>query len=329
MYFEYPKLLFLLLIPILLVLHYIYLEKSGRNPHMRVSTSIPWKKSGSTLKRILRHVPFVLELGAVTLIILALARPRTVDEYAEVDMEGIDIVLAMDISTSMLAMDMQPDRFEASKDLAIKFISQRTSDRIGLVVFAGESFTQCPLTTDKSAVISLVSEVKMHQIEDGTAIGNGLATAVSRIRESDAKSKVIILITDGANNSGNVSPMVAAELAYKYGIKVYTIGVGKNGPVPYPYYDPFFGHSVQYAESDLDEELLKDIAAMTGGRYFRATDNTSLAQIYSEINDMEKIQISSNSFVAYEERFQNLLLWAVVALILSKILNWFVIRRLP
>lgn len=329
MYFEYYKLLFLLLLPVFLVAYYIYLERSDKNPHMRVSTSVPWKRAGSKIKSVLRHVPFALKLIALILMILAIARPRTKDKSVEVDTTGIDIVLAMDVSTSMLGMDMQPNRFEASKDLATKFISQRTSDRMGLVVFAGESYTQCPLTTDRSTLISLVSEVEMMQIEDGTAIGNGLATAVARIRESDAKSKVVILITDGANNAGSVAPLTAAELAYKYGIKVYTIGVGKEGRVPYQKYDPFFGYTVQYAESDLDEGLLKEIAEITGGNYFRATDNTSLAQIYSEINEMEKIQISSSTVVAYEEKFQIFLLWAIIALLLSKILNWFVIRRLP
>ncbi len=328
MFFEYPGLLWLLAIPVLMVLHYIYLEKAGRHPHMRVSVAVPWKKSGPTLMNLLRHVPFLLRTFALVMIVLAIARPRSSEEFSKVDTEGIDIVLAMDVSTSMLARDFTPDRVSASKDIAIEFISQRPSDRMGIVVFAGESFTQCPLTTDRATLINLMKEVETGLIEDGTAIGNGLATAVARMKDSDAKSRVVILLTDGVNNSGEVSPKMAAEIAKTYGIRVYTIGVGKEGMAPYPVMTPW-GVQVQNMKVEIDEALLKEIAESTGGRYFRATDNTKLAEIYSEINKMEKAKTSVDTFPVYEELFGTYVFWALLALMLELLLNWFVIRRLP
>ena len=328
MFFEYPGLLWLLAIPVLMVLHYIYLEKAGRHPHMRVSVAVPWRKSGPTLMNLLRHVPFLLRTFALVMIVLAIARPRSSEEFSKVDTEGIDIVLAMDVSTSMLARDFTPDRVSASKDIAIEFISQRPSDRMGIVVFAGESFTQCPLTTDRATLINLMKEVETGLIEDGTAIGNGLATAVARMKDSDAKSRVVILLTDGVNNSGEVSPKMAAEIAKTYGIRVYTIGVGKEGMAPYPVMTPW-GVQVQNMKVEIDEALLKDIAESTGGRYFRATDNTKLAEIYSEINKMEKAKTSVDTFPVYEELFGTYVFWALLALMLELLLNWFVIRRLP
>ena len=328
MFFEYPGLLWLLAIPVLMVLHYIYLEKAGRHPHMRVSVAVPWKKSGPTLMNLLRHVPFLLRILALVMIVLAIARPRSSEEFSKVDTEGIDIVLAMDVSTSMLARDFTPDRVSASKDIAIEFISQRPSDGMGIVVFAGESFTQCPLTTDRATLINLMKEVETGLIEDGTAIGNGLATAVARMKDSDAKSRVVILLTDGVNNSGEVSPKMAAEIAKTYGIRVYTIGVGKEGMAPYPVMTPW-GVQVQNMKVEIDEALLKEIAESTGGRYFRATDNTKLAEIYSEINKMEKAKTSVDTFPVYEELFGTYVFWALLALMLELLLNWFVIRRLP
>jgi Ca-activated chloride channel family protein len=245
-----------------------------------------------------------------------------------VDTEGIDIVMAMDVSTSMLARDLTPDRINASKDIAIEFISQRPSDRMGIVVFAGESFTQCPLTTDRATLINLMKEVQTDLIEDGTAIGNGLATAVARLKDSDAKSRVVILLTDGVNNSGEVSPQTAAEIAKTYGVRVYTIGVGKEGMAPYPVMTPW-GVQVQNMKVEIDEKLLKEVAESTGGRYFRATDNTKLAEIYSEINKMEKAKTTVDSFPVYKELFGSFAVWALLALLLELFLNWFVIRRLP
>jgi Ca-activated chloride channel family protein len=236
--------------------------------------------------------------------------------------------MAMDVSTSMLARDLTPDRINASKDIAIEFISQRPSDRMGIVVFAGESFTQCPLTTDRATLINLMKEVQTDLIEDGTAIGNGLATAVARLKDSDAKSRVVILLTDGVNNSGEVSPQTAAEIAKTYGVRVYTIGVGKEGMAPYPVMTPW-GVQVQNMKVEIDEKLLKEVAESTGGRYFRATDNTKLAEIYSEINKMEKAKTTVDSFPVYKELFGSFAVWALLALLLELFLNWFVIRRLP
>ena len=328
MFFEYPRLLWLLVIPALLVLHYIYLEKAGRRPHLRVSTAVPWKKHGRSFMTFFRHVPFALRTFALVMVVIAIARPRSSEELSKVDTEGIDIVLAMDVSTSMLARDLTPDRISASKDIAIEFISQRPSDRMGIVVFAGESFTQCPLTTDRATLINLMKEVQTDLIEDGTAIGNGLATAVARLKDSDARSRVVILLTDGVNNSGEVSPQTAAEIAKTYGVRVYTIGVGKEGMAPYPVMTPW-GVQVQNVKVEIDEKLLKEVAESTGGRYFRATDNTKLAEIYSEINKMEKAKTTVDSFPVYKELFGSFAVWALLALLLELLLNWFVIRRLP
>lgn len=328
MFFEYPRLLWLLVIPALLVLHYIYIEKAGRRPHMRVSTAVPWKKHGRSFMTFFRHVPFVLRTFALVMIVISIARPRSSEELSKVDTEGIDIVLAMDVSTSMLARDLTPDRINASKDIAIEFISQRPSDRMGIVVFAGESFTQCPLTTDRATLINLMKEVQTDLIEDGTAIGNGLATAVARLKDSDARSRVVILLTDGVNNSGEVSPQTAAEIAKTYGVRVYTIGVGKEGMAPYPVMTPF-GVQVQNMKVEIDEKLLKEVAESTGGRYFRATDNTKLAEIYSEINKMEKAKTTVDSFPVYKELFGPFALAALIALLLELFFKWFIIRRLP
>ena len=328
MFFEYPALLWLLAVPVLMAAHYIYMERAGRRPHMRVSTAVPWLAGGPSLMSFIRHIPMVLRLFALVMIVIALARPRSSEELSKIDTEGIDIALAMDVSTSMLARDLTPDRISASKDIAIEFISQRPSDRMGIVVFAGESFTQCPLTTDRATLINLMKEVQTGVIEDGTAIGNGLATAVARLKDSDAKSRVVILLTDGVNNSGEVSPQMAAEIAKTYGIRVYTIGVGKEGEAPYPVMTPW-GVQVQNMKVEIDEALLKEIAESTGGRYFRATDNTKLAEIYGEINKMEKARTTVDSFPVYEELFGRYLVWALLAIMMGMLINWFVIRRLP
>lgn len=328
MFFEYPALLWLLVVPVLMAAHYIYMERAGRRPHMRVSTAVPWLAGGLSLMSFIRHIPMVLRVFALVMIVIALARPRSSEELSKIDTEGIDIALAMDVSTSMLARDLTPDRISASKDIAIEFISQRPSDRMGIVVFAGESFTQCPLTTDRATLINLMKEVQTGVIEDGTAIGNGLATAVARLKDSDAKSRVVILLTDGVNNSGEVSPQMAAEIAKTYGIRVYTIGVGKEGEAPYPVMTPW-GVQVQNMKVEIDEALLKEIAESTGGRYFRATDNTKLAEIYGEINKMEKARTTVDSFPVYEELFGRYLVWALLAIMMGMLINWFVIRRLP
>ena len=326
MFFEYPKLLWLLVVPALLVLHYIYLELAQRHPHLRVSTSIPWLVKRTTLASSIRHVPFVLRILALSLIVVAIARPRSSEVIEKIDAEGIDIVLAMDVSTSMLARDFTPDRISASKDIAIEFIAQRPTDRMGIVVFAGESYTQCPLTTDRAALINMMKEVETGLIDDGTAIGNGLATAIARMKDSDAKSRVVILLTDGVNNSGEVSPQMAVEIAKTYGIRVYTIGVGREGMAPYPVMTPW-GVEVRNLEVEIDEDLLKQIADETGGRYFRANDNTKLAEIYDEINQMEKARTTVDSFPVYKELFGTYALLALLLILAELVLNWFVIRR--
>ena len=328
MYFEYPGLLWLLAIPAALVVHYIYLELAQRHPHLRVSSSVPWMVSGTSFMAVLRHLPFLLRTFALVMIVIAIARPRSSTEMERIDTEGIDIVLAMDVSTSMLARDLTPDRINASKDIAIEFISQRPSDRMGIVVFAGESFTQCPLTTDRATLINLMKEIQTDLIEDGTAIGNGLATAVARMKDSDAKSRVVILLTDGVNNRGEISPQMAAEIAKTYGIRVYTIGVGKEGMAPYPVMTPW-GVEVQNVKVEIDEALLSDIAQSTGGRYFRATDNTKLAEIYSEINKMEKARTTVDSFPVYKELYGLYALLALIAVLLEFFIDRFVLRRLP
>ena len=263
----------------------------------------------------------------MALLVIALARPRSSSEVEKVNSEGIDIVFAMDVSTSMLARDFTPDRISAAKDIAVEFISQRPSDRMGIVVFAGESYTQCPLTTDRATLINLMKEVQTGLIEDGTAIGNGLATAVARMMDSDAPSRVVILLTDGVNNSGEIAPETAADIAATYNVRVYTIGVGANGEAPYPVMTPW-GVEVRRVPVEIDEDLLRRIAETTGGQYFRATDNTKLSEIYSQINKMEKVRTTIDSFPVYKELYGGYALAALVCLLLMLALELF-IRRLP
>lgn len=327
MFFEYPGLLWLLALPVLLLALYVLRELKGRAPHLRVSTLVPWKQESNLLPEVARHIPYALRIAALCLIIVAIARPRSSSEMEKINTEGIDIVLAMDVSTSMLARDFKPDRISAAKDIAVEFIAQRPSDRMGIVVFAGESYTQCPLTTDRPTLINLMKEVTTGLIEDGTAIGNGLATAVARMTDSDAPSRVVILLTDGVNNSGEVAPLTAAEIAQTYGVRVYTIGVGANGMAPYPVMTPW-GVDVQNMQVEIDEDLLKQIAEKTGGRYFRATDNTKLSEIYSEINKMEKARTTVDSFPVYKELFGKYALAALILLLMELIVR-LLLRRMP
>ena len=327
MFFEYPYLLWLLVVPVLLLGRYLYIEIRDRRPHMRVSSLDQWTAGGHTVLEWLRHIPFILKEAALVLLVIAIARPRSSTQVERVDTEGIDIVFAMDVSTSMLARDFTPDRLSAAKDIAIEFISQRPSDRMGIVVFAGESYTQCPLTTDRATLINLMKEVQTDLIEDGTAIGNGLATAVARMKDSDAKSRVIILLTDGVNNMGEIDPSMSTEIAKTYGIRVYTIGVGANGTAPYPVQTPW-GIEMRNIPVEIDEALLQSIADGTGGKYFRATDNTKLAEIYAEIGQMEKTRTSVDSFPVYKDLYHN---WALAALIcvLLELLVAALLRRMP
>ena len=329
MFFEYPYLLWLEFLLLPLIALYVWRELRGGSPRMAVSDVRQWAAGGrkSAPRTWLRHLPFLLFAIAIALIIIALARPRTSQEVQKVDTEGIDIVLTMDVSTSMLARDFKPDRIGAAKDIAIEFIASRPSDRIGIVVFAGESFTQSPLTSDRVTLINLMKEIETGLIEDGTAIGNGLATAVARLKDSDAKSKVVILLTDGVNNCGEISPITAAEIARTFNVRVYTIGVGAKGTAPYPVQTPW-GIELQQVRVEIDEPLLQEIASKTGGKYFRATDNTKLMEIYGEINEMEKSKTTVESFPVYSELFMKYAVAALIALLLAFGFKLFT-RRLP
>ncbi len=328
MFFEYPHLLFLEFLLLPLIALYVFRELKGRIPAMTVSDVRQWSVKPSRLKIWMRHIPFILRMIALALIIVAIARPRSSKNFEKVDTEGIDIVLDMDVSTSMLARDFKPDRIGAAKDIAIEFLASRPSDRIGIVVFAGESYTQCPVTTDRVSLINMMKEIQTGLIDDGTAIGNGLATAVARLKDSDAKSKVVILLTDGVNNCGEIAPETAADIAQTYGIRVYTIGVGAMGEAPYPVQTPW-GIEVQNVKVEIDENLLKSIADKTGGKYFRATDNTKLMEIYSEINKMEKNRTTVDSFPIYSEQFMPFALLALLALLLEMLFKYVIIKKIP
>ena len=328
MFFEYPNLLWLLLLLVPVIAVYIYREIKGLTPYMLVSSIQPWQYRGGAVKKILRHFPFIFRLVAIAAIIVAIARPRSSSTFERIDTEGIDIMLALDVSTSMLARDFVPNRISAAKDIAIQFVAERPSDRIGVAVFAGESYTQSPLTTDRVTLINLIKEIDCGIIEDGTAIGNGLATAVARLKDSQAKSRVVILLTDGVNNSGEISPQMAAEIAKTYGIRVYTIGVGAMGTAPYPVQTPF-GIEIQQVEVQIDEPLLEQIAQETDGKYFRATDNTKLLEIYGEINEMEKSKTLVDSFPIYKELFMKFALIALAAILLELIFKLFIVKQIP
>ncbi len=281
------------------------------------------------LRAHLRHLLFALRILALALLIIALARPQSTNRWEKVTSEGIDIVMAIDISGSMRAMDFKPDRLEAAKEVGMEFVASRPDDRFGLVVFAGESFTQCPLTTDQAVVTNFLNELDFDMVEDGTAIGMGLATAVNRIKDSKTESKVIILLTDGVNNRGEIGPVTAAELAATYGIRVYTIGVGSRGTAPFPAQDMFGRKVVQQMEVEIDEEVLKKIAVLTNGKYFRATDNNKLREIYSEIDTMEKTQMDVKQFSKKKDEYFPLLLLAIILLGLEIILRYTVFRTIP
>lgn len=326
--FTDPGLLWLLAAIPLVVAYYIYRCMQGEAA-IRISTVAGIGKSSRTIRYYLRHIPFILRCCALSLLIVAIARPQTSEFGSTSTTEGIDIMLAIDVSGSMLARDFKPDRMEAAKETAAQFIVDRPNDRIGIAVFAGESYTQSPLTTDKRTLQSLVTQIRSGLIDDGTAIGNGLATAVNRLRESDARSKVIILLTDGVNNAGQIAPLTAAEIAKTCGIRVYTIGVGTQGMAPMPYYDRF-GHTVfMDAPVEIDEKMLTEIAAMTGGEYFRATDNNSLREVYQRINQLEKTRIETNEFTKYYELYQIYALLALSVLVLKFVIRRLVLRRIP
>lgn len=312
-----------------MVAYYIYRLRQGGGATMRISTVDGVRRVPRSIKYYLRHLPIVLRSLAIVLIAVALARPQSAQHNSNSTTEGIDIVMSLDVSGSMLARDFTPDRLGAAKEVASNFIMDRPNDRIGLVVFAGESFTQCPLTTDKRSLLNLLGSVKSGMIDDGTAIGNGLATAVNRLRESKAKSKVIILLTDGINNSGQIAPLTAAEIAQSYGIRVYTVGVGTMGMAPYPVID-MWGHlSFQPMKVEIDEKMLSQIAQMTGGKYFRATDNRRLKDVYDEINQLERSKVEVENFTRYQERFTLFVVLALILLVGEFALRQTWLRRLP
>jgi Ca-activated chloride channel family protein len=281
-----------------------------------------------SFRQRLKHVPFVLWTLACAAIIVALARPQSSSSRQNVTTEGIDIVITLDISGSMLAEDLKPNRIEAAKQVAQQFIDGRPTDRIGLVIFSGESFTQCPITSDHSVLKNLFNGIQSGMLIDGTAIGEGLATAVNRIKDSKAKSKVIILLTDGVNNLGEISPQTAGEIAKTFGIRVYTVGIGTIGTAPYPIKTPF-GIQYQNMPVEIDEAVLQQIANETGGKYFRATNTGKLKEIYSEIDKMEKTKIDVTEFRHKSEKFYPLIIFALLCLGIERLLKYTVLRTIP
>jgi len=325
--FANPEYFYLLAVIPLMIVWYWY-KNNRSKAEIKISSTGPFLKSRKTPKQYLYHSLFVFRILAVALLIVALARPQSTSSSKDVSIEGIDIVMAMDISSSMLAEDLKPNRLEAAKAVAEDFIKGRPNDRIGLVVFAGESFTQVPLTTDHKVLMHMFDEVKSGMIEDGTALGDGLATAVSRLQDSKAISKVIILLTDGVNNMGSVDPQSAAEIAKLYGIRIYTIGVGTRGMAPYPVQTPF-GVQYQNMEVNIDEALLKKVAEMTNGKYFRATSNRKLKEIYDEIDKLEKSKIDVTEFYQTTEEFEPLALLALLFLVLEILLRNTIFKTTP
>lgn len=327
MTFHNPEYLFLLLLLIPIVFWYVW-EIRKSDASLQISSHRNLLQFSKSRKIKLRHIPFVLRALAITCIIIALARPQASNSWRTENTEGIDIMMALDISGTMMAEDLKPNRLEASKKVASEFILSRPNDNIGLVVFASESFTQCPLTTDHAVLINLFNGVKYGLIEDGTAIGLGLANAVNRIKDSQAKSKVIILLTDGSNNRGDIAPITAAEIAKTFGIRVYAIGVGSYGVVNVPVQTPM-GIQYQQMESEFDEKSLQDIAGMTGGKYFRATDNSKLRQIYQEIDQLEKTKIRVREYSKKNEQFFLFSLLAFIFLISEVLLRNTIFRKIP
>ena len=311
-----------------LVAYYVWRQLKG-GASLRISSVSGVADAPKTVRYWLRHVPFALRIIVLALLIVALARPQGVEENARTNTEGIDIVLAIDVSGSMLARDFKPDRITAAKEVAGSFIADRFGDRIGLVAFAGEAFTQSPLTTDQGTLQTMLGRIRSGVIEDGTAIGNGLATAINRLRESDAKSKVVILLTDGVSNRGEIAPLMAAEIAAAQGIRVYTIGVGSEGMAPYPAVDMFGQITFVQQKVEIDEKTLEQIASMTGGRYFRATDKSKLQAIYDEINRLEKSRVEVTEHLSYHELFLAWLLAALALLAAELLLSTLLLKRIP
>ena len=328
MHFASPYYLWLLTLLMPMIGYYVWRTLQG-GAAIQISSVAGVVRAPRTVRYYLRHLPFALRAAAFALLVVALARPQDVEQNVRTNAEGIDIMLAIDVSGSMLARDFKPDRITAAKEVAGSFIADRYGDRIGLVAFAGEAFTQSPLTTDQSTLQTLLARIRSGLIEDGTAIGNGLATAINRLRESDAKSKVIILLTDGVNNQGQIAPMTAAEIAKAQGIRVYTIGVGTEGMAPYPAIDMFGNLTFVNQKVEIDEKVLKAISDMTGGKYFRATDKDKLKAVYNEINQLEKSKIEVTEHISYHELFLTWVLAALGLLMAEFLLSNLVLKRIP
>lgn len=326
-HFASPYFLLLLAILPLLILWYLRKEKSWY-VDLQLPTLECFDSAPRTWRQRFRHLLFVFRILALSGFIIALARPQSTSTGQNIITEGIDIVLATDTSGSMLAEDLKPNRIEAAKEVALEFVKGRPNDRIGLVIFGGESFTQCPLTIDHDVVETMIGEVKSGLLEDGTAIGMGLATAVSRLKDSKARSRVIILLTDGVNNTGSIDPLTAAGIAQSFQVRVYTVGVGTQGVAPYPVQTPF-GVQYQNMPVEIDEESLKKIATETGGKYFRATDTESLQHIYQEIDQMEKAKIEVMEFRQHSEIFYTTAFPGTVLLLLEALLSQTLFRKIP
>lgn len=325
--FAYPWILYLLIIlPLMLVWYWFRGRK--KEPSINYSSIRIFKSVTPNWKERLRHLPFILRCLAVGILIIALARPQSFSSGENIFTEGIDIAMVLDISGSMLAEDFRPNRLEAAKNVIDEFVQGRSTDRIGLVIFSREAFTQCPLTIDYSVLRNLLNEIKSGMIDDGTAIGNAIANGVNRLKESDSKSKIIILLTDGINNAGEVNPVSAAQIAKTFGIRIYTIGVGTRGEAPYPVQTPF-GLKYQMVPVEIDEAILKEISSSTNGQYFRATNNKTLSQIYSEIDKMEKTRIEVTSYRNAKELYYSWLLGGLALLFFEIGISRTLLRRLP
>lgn len=319
--------LFLLLLLVPYIVWYV-MKRKKNEAALQVSDTYVYTHAPKSYKNYLLHVPFALRIVSLVLIVLVLARPQTTNSWQNSEVEGIDIMLAIDVSTSMLAEDLKPNRLEAAKEVAAEFINGRPNDNIGITLFAGESFTQCPLTVDHAVLLNLVKDAKCGLIEDGTAVGMGIANAVTRLEKSKAKSKVIILLTDGTNNKGDISPLTAAEVAHSFGIRVYTIGVGTNGVAPYPY--PV-GGTVQYVNLpvEIDEKTLTQIANTTEGNYFRATSNSKLKEVYKEIDKLEKTKLNVKEYSKRQEEYQWFALGALLCILLEVLLRNSILKKIP
>lgn len=327
MVFANIEYLFLLLLLIPYIVRYILKHKKN-NATLQMSDTNIYRNIKKSYKIYLLHVPFILRIIVLSLVILILARPQTTNNWQNSEVEGIDIMLAIDVSTSMLAEDLKPNRLEAAKDVAAEFISGRPNDNIGITLFAGESFTQCPLTVDHTVLLNLFQSINSGIVEDGTAVGMGIANAVSRLKDSKAKSKVIILLTDGTNNKGDISPLTAADIAKSFGIRVYTIGVGTNGMASYPLR---VAGTIQYINTpvEIDEKTLTQIAITTNGNYFRATNNTKLKEVYKEIDKLEKTKLNVKQYSKRHEEYQWFALIALLFLLLEFYLRNSILKKIP